>query len=193
MLRSRLPLVLAALASLAGCATTAPARHAPPTAETDPRPPPPASEPIRKVQAPKPAPRPPEPPPTPVEPPAPPSTTAAEFVCGPQGKLERRQPTERPAGVVAYDGSSMTRPEKLSGPPPTYTLEALNQNAQGQLIARCILTREGLVRSCRILKPLPPLEEAVLSSLCASLYSPVMKDGQPVDAEYTFNVRLSPP
>jgi hypothetical protein len=37
------------------------------------------------------------------------------------------------------------------------------------------------------------MDEEVLLSLCASRYTPALDGGQPVDVEYTFNVRLTPP
>lgn len=205
MPRSRIALVLLFLTALAGCATPSTASRrarsseapevTPPTRQAS------ASE--RKtpvVAASKPAPKAVEPvsPPRTVEtaeaptPPRPLSDAQAEFFCGPGGALERRTPTERPAGVVAFE-PRMTRPEKLSGPQPFYTQQALEQNIQGQMLARCILTREGTVRSCRILKPLPVMDEEVLLSLCSSRYTPALDGGQPVDVEYTFNVRLAPP
>ena len=209
MPRFRIVLAVLALATLAGCATPsaragrgtrappdeAPVAQASESEAVKAQPSP--SEASRKApvaSAVKPHRKEPEAEPTVAPPPAPAElgSTQAEFFCGAGGALERRVPTERPSGVVAYE-SSMTRPEKLAGPRPFYPQEALNQNIQGQVLARCILTREGTVRSCRILKPLPIMDEEVLLSLCASRYTPVLDKGQPVDVEYTFNVRLTPP
>lgn len=201
MPRSRIALVLLFLTALAGCATPSTAgrrARSPETPEeTSPAPQAPT---VERKTAPKSSPKAVEPvsPPKTVEtveaptPPRPLSDAQAEFFCGPGGALERRAPTERPSGVVAFE-PRMTRPEKLSGPQPYYTQQALEQNIQGQMLARCILTREGTVRSCRILKPLPVMDEEVLLSLCSSRYTPALDGGQPIDVEYTFNVRLAPP
>lgn len=204
MPRFRIVLALLALAALAGCATssahagrgtqtphpdTAPVEQASDAEEAQAQPASPeSSQKTPAAPATKSHRKSPEPEPAPSEL----SSAQAEFFCGASGALERRAPMERPASVVSFE-SSMTRPEKLAGPQPFYTKEALDQNIQGQVLARCILTREGTVRSCRILKPLPIMDEEVLLSLCSSRYSPALDGGQPVDVEYTFNVRLTPP
>ncbi|XXF79084.1 TonB family protein [Myxococcaceae bacterium GXIMD 01537] len=198
MLRFRTVLALLSLAALSGCATTSSdaGRKAAPLPRASAPKPAPTREPPAREPATREPPAKPAPPPAPVKAPEPPraapSGTAAEFVCGPDGTLVRREPEQRPAGVLPFE-PTMTRPEKVSGPAPAYTPEALEQRVQGQLLARCVLSREGAVRTCRILKPLPPLEEAVLTALCASRYTPALSNGQPVDVEYTFNIRLTPP
>jgi TonB family protein len=90
-------------------------------------------------------------------------------------------------------GAGMTRPERLSGPIPQYTKEALEKRSEGLMIVKCIITREGEVRNCRIVKPLPFMEEAVLDALYQSRYKPVTLEGKPVQVDYTFNIRLSLP
>jgi protein TonB len=202
MPRSRIVLVLWSLLALAGCATssTASRREPPPEvpeaapqAEKVPAPEP-TPEPERKapaVAAPRPSPKAPEPVAEPAPAPAV-SDAQVEFFCGQNGALERRPASERPSGVVAFS-ADMRRPEKLSGPRLFWPQAALDQRVQGQVLARCILTRDGSVRSCRILKPLPPMDEEVLLSLCGSHYQPAMDQGQPVDVEYTFNIRVTPP
>ncbi|ATB36715.1 Ferric siderophore transport system, periplasmic-binding protein TonB [Cystobacter fuscus] len=90
-------------------------------------------------------------------------------------------------------GAGMTRPEKLSGPQPQYTREALEAHVQGLMIVKCVITTEGKVERCRIIKPLPHMEQAVLDSLYAQRYKPVTFQGRPVQVDYTFNIRLSMP
>jgi protein TonB len=192
------------LLALAGCATSSTASRREPTPEVPEAAPPaepqaekvpePTPEPERKaptVAAPRPSPKAPEPVAEPAPAPAV-SDAQVEFFCGQNGALERRPASERPSGVVAFS-ADMRRPEKLSGPRLFWPQAALDQRVQGQVLARCILTRDGSVRSCRILKPLPPMDEEVLLSLCGSHYQPAMDQGQPVDVEYTFNIRVTPP
>jgi len=90
-------------------------------------------------------------------------------------------------------GAGMTRPEKLSGPQPQYTREALEARVQGLMIVKCVITTEGKVERCRIIKPLPHMEQAVLDSLYAQRYKPVTFQGRPVQVDYTFNIRLNMP
>jgi protein TonB len=90
-------------------------------------------------------------------------------------------------------GAGMTRPEKLSGPIPQYTREALEAHVQGLMIVKCVVTTEGRVEKCRIIKPLPHMEQAVLDALYATRYKPVTFQGRPVQVDYTFNIKLSLP
>ena len=98
-----------------------------------------------------------------------------------------------PSGDVLPFGAGMTRPEKLSGPMPQYTPEALEARVQGLVIAKCVITTEGTLEQCRIIKPLPHLEQAVLKALYASRYKPVTYQGRPVAVDYTFNFKLTLP
>jgi protein TonB len=90
-------------------------------------------------------------------------------------------------------GTGMTRPRKLSGPPPQYTREALAARVEGVMIVKCIITAEGRIEQCRILKPLPYMEQAVLDALYAQRYQPVTSEGRPIPVDYTFNIRLTLP
>lgn len=90
-------------------------------------------------------------------------------------------------------GQGMTRPEKLSGPEVQYTREALEARVQGLMIVKCVITTEGKVERCRIIKPLPHMEQAVMDVLTASRYKPVSFQGRPVQVDYTFNIKLALP
>jgi protein TonB len=90
-------------------------------------------------------------------------------------------------------GSGMTRPELLSGGDLQYTREALEARVEGSIVAKCTITREGEVERCRIIKGLPHMDEAVLSSLTSRRYRPVTFQGKAVSVSYTFNVRLEMP
>ncbi|MFY0578414.1 energy transducer TonB [Cystobacter fuscus] len=88
-------------------------------------------------------------------------------------------------------GVGMTPPQLLSeGVPVRYTSDAIQAGVRGLLIAKCIITRDGQVDDCRIIKGLPFMEQAVLESLESRRYRPVTFQGKPVNARYTFNVRL---
>ena len=90
-------------------------------------------------------------------------------------------------------GAGMTRPEKIGGPSPQYTREALEARVQGLMIVKCVITTEGKVEKCRIIKPLPHMEQSVLDALYAQRYKPVTFQGRPVQVDYTFNIKLSLP
>jgi protein TonB len=85
----------------------------------------------------------------------------------------------------------MTRPELISGPAkPDYTREALEARVEGVMIVRCTITVEGKPENCRIIKPLPHMEEAVLSTLRRQRYKPVTFQGRPIAVDYVFNFRF---
>jgi protein TonB len=69
----------------------------------------------------------------------------------------------------------------------------MEARVQGLMIVKCVITTEGKVERCRIIKPLPHMEQAVLDSLYAQRYQPVTFQGRPVQVDYTFNIRLSLP
>ncbi|EPX55805.1 TonB protein [Cystobacter fuscus DSM 2262] len=88
-------------------------------------------------------------------------------------------------------GAGMTPPQLLSeGVPVRYTSDAIHAGVRGLLIARCTITRDGQVDDCRVIKGLPFMDQAVLESLESRRYRPVTFQGKPVNALYTFNVKL---
>src|SRR5207248_1412781 len=68
-------------------------------------------------------------------------------------------------GPVPFEEGRMTAPRCLSGPDPTYTPQALDREVQGTMLVRCIVTREGAVYGCRVLKSLPFMDAAVIRAL----------------------------
>ncbi|QSQ19740.1 energy transducer TonB [Pyxidicoccus parkwayensis] len=90
-------------------------------------------------------------------------------------------------------GAGMTRPEKISGPTPEYTREALEARVAGTMIVKCVVTVEGRVERCRIIKPLPHMDKAVMDALTSSRYKPVTFQGRPVQVDYTFTLNFKLP
>jgi periplasmic protein TonB len=93
-------------------------------------------------------------------------------------------------GEVEVFTGEMTRPVQLEGRDPQYTREALEAHVEGVMVARCVITTAGRLEGCRILKPLPHMEQAVLASLATRRYTPVMYQGRPVSVQYVFQIRL---
>jgi eukaryotic-like serine/threonine-protein kinase len=99
-----------------------------------------------------------------------------------------------PNGDLVPFGEGMTRPVLIErAKPVSYTPQALEARVEGTMVVRCIITVEGHVEKCLVLKTLPFLEQAVLESLYSSRYSPVTYQGKPVAVGYTFSVKLVPP
>jgi protein TonB len=98
-----------------------------------------------------------------------------------------------PEEVLPFVSGNMTAPQLLSGAPIEYTREALATGVSGLLIARCVITWDGSVESCRVLKGQPHMNEAVLSALETRRYTPVEYQGRPISVIYNFHVKLSLP
>jgi eukaryotic-like serine/threonine-protein kinase len=100
---------------------------------------------------------------------------------------------EPPRDVVPF-GEGMTRPVLMQpGRPITYTREAIAARVEGVSIVRCVITAEGLVERCKVIKPLPFMDEAVLEHLQSQRFQPVSYQGHPVSVGYNFSVRLTLP
>jgi len=87
----------------------------------------------------------------------------------------------------------MTRPSLLSKVDPTYTREARESNVEGLILTKCVITTLGTLKSCRIVKGIPLMDQAVLSALAQWRYSPVLYQGKAVTVEYVIPVRLVRP
>lgn len=89
-----------------------------------------------------------------------------------------------------YEEGRMVRPVKISGPDPQYTANALDRRVEGLVVADCILTVEGRVHDCRIVRSRPFMDAAVIQALEGRRYTPAMLDGSPIEVIYTFRIDL---
>jgi protein TonB len=87
----------------------------------------------------------------------------------------------------------MTPPQRLSGPDPAYTAQALEQEVEGTMAVRCIVTEQGIVHGCRVLKSLPYMDAAAIHALEQRRYTPALINGQPVAVDYLFRIELRLP
>ena len=100
---------------------------------------------------------------------------------------------EAPRDVVPF-GEGMTRPVLMqSGRSITYTREAIAARVEGVSIVRCVITAEGAVEHCKVIKPLPFMDDAVVEHLQSQRFQPVTYQGHPVSVGYNFSVRLALP
>jgi eukaryotic-like serine/threonine-protein kinase len=115
-------------------------------------------------------------------------TTANKLAPPPAAPL-----AEAPRDVVPF-GEGMTRPVLMQpGRPITYTREAIAARVEGVSIVRCVITAEGAVERCKVIKPLPFMDEPVLEHLQSQRFQPVTYQGKPVSVGYNFSVRLTLP
>ncbi|HME90721.1 MAG TPA: TonB family protein, partial [Myxococcaceae bacterium] len=87
-------------------------------------------------------------------------------------------------------GEGMTRPQRIEGRDPQYTREALEAHIAGVMLVKCVITIEGRLENCRVVKPVPFMEKAVLDALSTWRYKPVLYQGRPVSVDYLITVRL---
>ncbi|MCC6559155.1 MAG: energy transducer TonB, partial [Polyangiaceae bacterium] len=100
-------------------------------------------------------------------------------------------PPPAPTTITLPVSASMQRPTLISGPQPQYTREALAARVEGTVIAKCVITTEGRLRGCRIIKGLPHMEAAVLEALSQQRYTPVLFSGRPINVEYVLSFKMT--
>ncbi|MCP3101851.1 TonB family protein [Myxococcus sp. K15C18031901] len=100
-----------------------------------------------------------------------------------------------PTGEDVIPFPSGLRPPELlrQSIPLEYTEQARMARVEGTMLAKCVITREGQVRDCRILKGMAHMDEAVVESLESRRYTPVYFQGSPVSVSYVFTIRLKLP
>jgi TonB family protein len=100
-------------------------------------------------------------------------------------------PPPRPAAVEFTD--AMTAPVMISGPNPEYSPQAIERDVQGLMVIRCVVSSDGTVHDCKVLKGLPFMDRPTTYALERRRYKPATLLGKPVDVYYTFNIRLALP
>jgi protein TonB len=99
--------------------------------------------------------------------------------------------TPPPSNQVLPFGEGMNRPQLVGGPEPVFPREALEAKVQGTLLAKCVITTEGALTGCRIIKSLPFLDQPVLAALAQRRYTPVSFQGRPVSVEYVIPFKFT--
>jgi protein TonB len=94
-----------------------------------------------------------------------------------------------PAARVDFD-DTMTPPRFLSGPEVEYVQQAVDREVEGTMVVRCVVTVQGAVHDCRVLKGLPFMDSAMVSALERRRYAAATLRGRPLDVNYTFRIRL---
>ena len=61
------------------------------------------------------------------------------------------------------------------------------------MVVKCVVTTQGIVRNCRVLRSLPFMDRPVMEALGHRWYTPALLHGRPVEVDYTFNVHLKVP
>jgi protein TonB len=87
----------------------------------------------------------------------------------------------------------MTPPGLVSGPPLEYTQQAIEREIEGTMLVECVVSVDGTVHACKVLKGLPFMDRAVVQNLEQRRYKPATLAGKPLEVQYTFTIRLKLP
>jgi protein TonB len=96
-------------------------------------------------------------------------------------------------GTIGEFDSRMTPPRLIAGPNIEYTDKALENDVEGLMIVRCILTVVGEVRDCQVKQSVRFMDSTVVETLEKRRYTPVTLAGKPIEVYYTFRIRLNLP
>jgi TonB family protein len=103
--------------------------------------------------------------------------------------LAQTPPPVRPPYRV---GGNVTRPEKISGAPPAYTVEARKARVTGVVILEAVIDEQGNVTDVKVLKGLPAgLDQSALEAVQSWKFNPATLDGRPVPVYYTLTVNFT--
>jgi TonB family protein len=89
-------------------------------------------------------------------------------------------------------GGNVTRPEKIAGDPPQYTVEARMAGVQGVVILEAVIDEQGDVTEVRVLKGQPSgLDQSAVDAVRTWKFRPATLDGKPVPVYYTLTVNFT--
>lgn len=118
---------------------------------------------------------------------------AGEEVAAVPGGVSGPVVDESEAPAAEFDVTRMSPPVKLSGPDPRYTPDALAREIEGAMAVKCVVTVDGAVRDCRVVRGLPFMDGAVVEALERRRYRPATLAGVPVEVDYTFRITMRLP
>ena len=107
------------------------------------------------------------------------------------GAPARLAPEIAPSGPLEWN-ETMTTPHLLFAPEIQLPQKAIDADVRGQAVFKCVLTAQGAVTGCNVIKSLPGVDGAVMRALTGRKYAPVLYQGRPVAVLYTFKIRIDP-
>jgi TonB family protein len=107
--------------------------------------------------------------------------------CASNAKPPEPFPIQGPGGEMLGMG---TKPQLKFLRAPIYSYEACKAKVQGRMFVKCLITKDGDVRDCRLIQALPYMSREVLDALAESKFTPATFRGEPVDAPLVIPVRI---
>ena len=107
-------------------------------------------------------------------------------------------PPPAPPGHDQVDGQQALRvggdiktPTKIRDVRPVYPQEALDASVSGMVILEAVIDSQGNVRSARVLKSIPLLDQAALDAVREWRFTPTLLNGVPVPVMMTVTVNFT--
>jgi serine/threonine-protein kinase len=97
------------------------------------------------------------------------------------------------AADPGHTDESTTKATRVSGAQPGYPREAREAKVAGTVVAKCQISASGAVSGCRIIKPLPFMDQPVLAALGTWKFAPATRGGQAVAVDQVITIRIVPP
>lgn len=88
-------------------------------------------------------------------------------------------------------GSDVPVPKRTKTIPPEYPAEASAQGLRGIVILELVVDTEGRVASARVVRSVPPFDEAALAAARRWEYEPTRVDGKPVSVRLTVPISFA--
>jgi protein TonB len=99
-------------------------------------------------------------------------------------------PAPAPSGPVRV-GGVISAPTKIVHVAPKYPAIALASGIEGVVILEATIAEDGTVRSLRLLRSVPLLDQAALDAVAQWRFTPTLLNGQPVAVLMTVTVSFS--
>jgi TonB family protein len=101
---------------------------------------------------------------------------------------------ETPPGAPDKDGiyrvgGGITPPRRFGN--ASYPADALAAGVDGAVVAEILVDESGIVVDARVLRSIPPLDDAALKAVREWRYDPTIVDGKPVPVKMTVTVNFS--
>jgi len=88
-------------------------------------------------------------------------------------------------------GKDIRPPTKIKDVRPIYPVEAKDAGAQGVVIIEAVIAPSGTVTAARILRSIPPLDQAALDAVNQWIFTPTLLNGTPVPVVMTVTVNFT--
>lgn len=106
-----------------------------------------------------------------------------------QDEREQTPPGTPDKDGVYRVGGGVTPPRRFGN--AAYPADALAAGVDGAVVAEILVDESGIVADARVLKSIPPLDEAALKAVREWRYDPTIVDGKAVPVKMTVTVNFS--